>query len=137
MTIKMVMPREFGFLFHLSADNTNFRGYTIVPFLNHLYNKLHGRINLVWDSIKIHTAEPISVFLALHPTIKEFFFPPYAPELNPVDNIWGYIKYKRLANFCPHNLVELRRHVRAELFRIQKRQDLLESLFHHTGLDLE
>ena len=137
LTIRMVTPREFCFFFHLSEDNTNFRGHTIVPFLGHLYNKLHGRINLVWDSIKIHTAEPVNIYLALHPAITAFFFPPYAPELNPVDNIWGYIKYNRLANFCPHDLIELRKCVRAELFRIQKRPDLLESMLRHTGMNFD
>ena len=137
MVIRMAESKRFSFLFHLSRDNTNFRGDTIVPFLAHLYNTLKGDINLVWDSIKIHTAEPVNLFLAVHPSIKVFFFPPYAPELNPVDNVWGYIKYNRLANFCPHNLVELRKHVRSELFRIQKRPDLLESMFHHTGLSLD
>jgi putative transposase len=137
MAIKMVKPRQFSFLFHLSQDNTNFHGHSIVPFLDNMYKTLSGRINLVWDSIKIHTAEPVNIFFALHPAIKVFFFPPYAPELNPVDNIWGYIKYNCLANFCPHNLTELRKHVRAELFRIQKRPDLLESMFRHTGLNYE
>lgn len=137
MTVKMVVPRQFGFLFHLSRDNTNFRGHTIVAFLDHIYNRLHARINLVWDSIKIHSAEPVNTFLALHPAMKVFFFPPYAPELNPVDNIWGYIKYNRLANFCPYDLVELRKQVCKELFRIQKKPDLLESLFRHTGLNLD
>jgi len=136
MTINMETKR-FGFLFRLSPDNTNFRGHSVASFLDHLYNKLHGRINLVWDSIKIHSAEPVNIFLALHPAIKVFFFPPYAPELNPVDNVWGYIKYNRLANFCPHDLEELRKHVSTELFRIQKRPDLLESLFRQTGLDLD
>jgi len=137
MTIRMVKPRRFGFLFHLSSDNTNFRGHTIVPFLDHLYNKLNGRINLVWDSIKIHTAESVNNYLAFHPAIKVFFFPPYAPELNPVDNVWGYIKRHRLANYCPDNLAELRKRVRTELFRIQQRPDLLESMFRHTGLNLD
>jgi hypothetical protein len=137
MAIKMVEPKQFSFLFRLSQDNTNFRGHTIVAFLDHIYNRLHARINLVWDSIKIHSAEPVNIFLALHPAIKVFFFPPYAPELNPVDNVWGYIKYNRLANFCPHDLVEFRKQVRKELFRIQKRPDLLESLFRHTGLNLD
>ena len=136
LTINM-KTKLFGFLFHLSQDNTNFRGHSVVPFLDHLCATLNGRIHLVWDSIKIHTAEPVNIFLALHPSIKVFFFPPYAPELNPVDNVWGYIKYNRLANFCPYDLVELRKHIRAELFRIQKRPDLLESLFRHTGLNLD
>ena len=136
MAIRMGEPKQFSFWFHLSEDNANFRGHTIVPFLDHLCNKLKGHINLVWDSIKIHTAEPVNIFLSLHPTIKVFFFPAYAPELDPVDNVWGYIKYNRLANFCPRDLIELRQHVRAELFRIQKRPDLLEAVFRHTGLNL-
>jgi putative transposase len=136
MAINMV-TKKFNFLFRLSPDNTNFRGYSVAYFLEHLYRKLHGHINLVWDSITIHSAQPVNIFLALHPAIKVFFFPPYAPELNPVDNIWGYVKRHRLGNYCPDNLVELRKQVRAELFRIQKRPDLLESMFNHTGLNLD
>jgi putative transposase len=122
MAIRITKPKRFSFLFQLSQDNTNFHGRTVVPFLARLYNKLKGDIHLVWDSIKIHTAEPVNLFLAVHPAIKVFFFPPYAPELKPVDNVWGYIKYNRLANFCPRDLLELRKRVRSELFRIQKNQ---------------
>jgi len=136
MTIQL-KPRQLGFLFHLSQDNTNFRGHTIVPFLDRLHNNLNADIRLVWDSIKIHTAEPVNNYFASHPEFRVFFFPEYAPELNPVDNVWGYVKHDRLANFCPHNLVELRRRVKAELFRVQKMPNLLESLFRHTGLDLD
>ena len=49
----------------------------------------------------------------------------------------GIHQYNRLANFCPRDLVELRKLVRSELFRIQKKPDLLESLFRHTGLNLD
>lgn len=128
--------KQFGWLFHLSQDNTNFRGNTIAPFLDHIHNNLHGEIRLVWDSIKIHTAESVNNYIVSHPEIKVFFFPEYAPELNPVDNVWGYVKHDRLANFCPHNLEELRRRIRAEFFRVQKTPNLLKSLFRHTGLTI-
>jgi transposase len=129
--------KNYRFFFHLSGDNTNFRGYSVVPFLNRLYNKLRKPIHLVWDSIRIHTAEPVKVFLHAHQAINVFFFPPYAPELNPVEHIWGYIKRHRLANYCPNNLVELRKRVRSEMFRIQKKPDLIKSLSHHAGLNLD
>jgi transposase len=129
--------RQFNFSFHCSHDNTNFRGYLIVPFLDRIHSKCNGEVRIVWDSIKIHLAEPVNNFFDTHPKIKVYYFPEYAPELNPVDNIWGYIKYNRLANFCPRNLEELRKHVKSELFRIQKRPDLLESMFRHTGLNLD
>jgi transposase len=32
------------------------------------------------------------------------FLPPYAPELNPVEAIWGYLKKHEIANLCPATL---------------------------------
>jgi transposase len=35
------------------------------------------------------------------------FLPAYAPELNPVEYLWGYWKHHQLPNFCPKNFSEL------------------------------
>jgi transposase len=63
--------------------------------------------------------------------------PPYAPELNPVDYVWSYVKYGRLANYCPFDLAELRKTVTAELTLVTQQPKLLRSLFSHTGLTLD
>jgi len=34
------------------------------------------------------------------------FLPPYAPELNPVEAIWAYLKKHEIANPCPTHLAE-------------------------------
>jgi putative transposase len=136
MTVRM-KPRKFGFLFHLLPDNANFRGASVAKFLVHVRSKLNSDFTVLWDSIPIHYAEPVKDFLSTNAGIRIEFFPLYAPELNPVDNIWSYVKYGRLANYCPYALIELRKKVRAEFFRLQKRPDLLEALFRHTGLDLD
>ncbi len=136
MTIRL-KPKRFGFLFHLSPDNANFHGNSVAKFLAHLHNKLDGHITVLWDPIRIHSAEPVNTYLAVHQAITIELLPPYAPELNPVDHIWSYVKYNRLANYCPLNLAELRKRIIAELSRVQKMPDLLESLFSHTGLTLE
>ena len=41
--------------------------------------------------------------------------PEYAPELNPADGVWSYVKYGKLANFAPVSLDILRTHVAREL----------------------
>jgi transposase len=135
MTIRL-KPREFGFLFHLLPDNANFRGDSVARFLAHLHSNLGGHITLLWDSIRIHSAEPVNTYLSAHRTITVELLPLYAPELNPVENIWSYVKYNRLSNYFPYTLAELRKRVRSEFFRLQKKPDLLESLFRHTGLSL-
>jgi putative transposase len=33
--------------------------------------------------------------------------PAYAPELNPVEAVWGWLKYGKLANFVPRSVQEL------------------------------
>jgi transposase len=35
------------------------------------------------------------------------YLPSYAPELNPVEYLWGYWKHHALPNFCPDDLTEL------------------------------
>jgi transposase len=129
--------RIFRFHFWLSADNANFHGHTLVPFLEFLRKKISGPITLIWDQIAIHRAAPIVKYLCQHRRIVVEPFPPYAPELNPVDNAWGYVKCARLANYTPPNVVELRAQITKEFRRLQHRPDLLRSFFNHTGLTLD
>jgi len=75
-------------------------------------------------------------YLAEHPSIEANAFPPYAPELNPVDLVWAYVKWSRLANYCPYDLTELRATLDKEFIRLKRRPDLLESFLAHTGLSL-
>jgi len=128
--------RRFCFYFHLLADNANFRGPSLVAFLADLRRKIPGPITLLWDEIPIHRARVVHHFLHQHRTMVVEEFPPYAPELNPVDYVWSYVKYSRLANYVPLNLDVLRDKITAEFHRLQNRPDLLRSFFDHTGLSL-
>jgi len=128
--------RHFGFYFHLLADNANFHGDSVARFIEDVQRRIRNLITLAWDSIPIHSARCVRDYLAAHRRIVVEPFPPYAPELNPVDNVWGYVKYHRLANYPPYNLDELRKRITAELRRLRKRPDLLGSFFNRTGLGL-
>ena len=33
--------------------------------------------------------------------------PPWAPTLNPVDTLWGWLKYDQLCNFAPRDALQL------------------------------
>jgi transposase len=129
--------RHFSFYFRLSADNANLRGESVVQFIDYVRHKVRRPITLLWDQIPIHRATPVTDYFARHRRLVVEPFPPYAPELNPVDNVWSYIKYNRLPNYAPRNLHELRERITAEFYRLQKRPDLLRSFFKHTGLSLD
>jgi transposase len=55
------------------------------------------------------------------------FLPPYAPELNPVENLWSYIKRNPLANFAAADIDELFRTTKRAARQIRARPDLLRS----------
>ena len=117
-------------------DNANFHGNSVVEFIDEIRRKIPKPIILLWDAIPIHRAKPVGDYLAKHPRIVAEPFPPYAPELNPVDNVWSYVKYARLPNYTLPDLRELRRRIAAEFRRLRKRPDLLKSFFNRTRLTL-
>jgi hypothetical protein len=130
-------PITFGFQFHLLANNANFNGRSVAAFVHSVRQRLHGPLTVIWDECRIHWAWPVKTLLHENPSIKVEPLPPYAPELNPVDYVWSYVKYARLANYCPFDLAELRRTVSAELTLVAKQPALLRSLFSGTGLILD
>jgi len=73
--------------------NVNFRGPAVVAFLAQLSAAINGPMVIIWDQIIIHSCEVVEQYLSTNPNIKLEPFPPYAPELNPVDRAWFYIKY--------------------------------------------
>src|SRR5215467_10482292 len=98
---------KFGFYFHLLSDNDNFRGNSIAAFVSSVRFRIGGPLIIIWDQIPIHKSYPVEHYVSQHDDIFIESFPPYAPELNPVDYVWAYVKYGRLANYCPKNLNQL------------------------------
>jgi transposase len=76
----------------------------------------------------------VRAWLATHPRWDVVWFPPYAPELNPVELLWSYFKYGRLANFAPDTVEEIRHQVCRERRCLGRRPQLLRSFFRHSAL---
>jgi transposase len=129
--------RHFAFHFQLSKDDANFYGASVAVFLELLRQRINGPITILWDEIAIHRSRPVFDYLRRHRKIIVEPFPPHSPELNPVDNVWGYVKYNRLANYAPPDLVVLRKRITTEFRRLQKRPDLLKSFHKRTGLSFD
>ena len=54
-----------------------------------------------------------------------YFLPAYAPELNPVEYLWGYWKCKEMPNFCPKDLMHLSDYAIDALKRMRRRRSTL------------
>lgn len=127
--------RRVRLTFQMLPDNANFHGESVAEFLRILSGGLKGPNTIIWDSVRIHLAEPVQNYLSATDDIVTETFPPNAPNLNPVDGVWSYIKYARLPNYTPYDLFELRRRLTTELRRLQRQPDLLLSFISRTGLN--
>lgn len=98
--------RRVGLYFSL-LPNKNVNGEEVTRFLRHLARHLKGNLLIVWDRLGCHRARVVKAFLRKHQRIHTEHFPPYAPELNPAEQLWGYLKMNPLANLAPQNTDEL------------------------------
>jgi transposase len=91
-------------------------------------------MTIIWDQIIIHSCAAVTEYLTTNASIKLEPLPPYAPELNPVDRAWFYIKYNRIPNLTPTSTGQLRRAAETELKRLRKCPALLRSFIKYSEL---
>ena len=122
--------------YYMLGDNVNFRGPSVIEFVEHLRSQVRGLITIIWDQIIIHSSNVVLEYLKTVPDIITEPFHPYAPELNPVDRAWFYLKYGRLPNYTPPTMAKLRQTVEREIRRLQRKPDLLCSFIRQSKVPL-
>jgi transposase len=125
--------RSVALFLKLHADR-NVRGPEVLMFLRHLRRHNPGPIVLLWDRGNPHKHKAVREYLEAHPQWHVVWLPPYAPELNPQEQVWSYLKYGRLANFAPSDIDDICREVRRETANAQRRPSLLKALLRHSIL---
>jgi len=123
------------FYFRLYPDTI--RAAEAVDFLGRLLRHLSGKLLVVWDRSKVHRSRLVGEFVASQQgRLALDYLPAYAPELNPVEYIWGYWKHHELPNFCPHDFAQLSYQARRALRRMRRRPRLVRSFWRQAQLAL-
>ena len=120
--------------FRLHPDG-NINAQRAMDFLEHLQRQLRTPIVLVWDNFQAHKGELVHECVLPDSAHLEYL-PPYAPELNPVEYLWAYLKTNPLANDPAVDLSGLAKRARRAALSVQRRPDLLRAFIRHTGLPL-
>jgi len=115
------------------ATNRAFTGLDVRAFLQALLRHLRGAVVLLWDRGTIHTRREVQVYLAAHPRVSPYDFPPYAPELNPAEHIWTQAD-AALANGAPQHVGQLQGRLRYAIRKLRNSQRLLWSCIYASQL---
>ena len=62
--------------------------------------------------------------------------PAYAPELNPVEYLWGHLKEHELGNLLVRHAHELGHHATAALRRLRRRPTIIAACWKQSSLAL-
>lgn len=123
------------FYFRLLAGTV--RGPQAVEFLAALHRQVRGRLLIIWDGLAVHRSRIVNQWVErTGGAVALARLPAYAPELNPVEYVWGHLKKHALANFCPKDFAQLGREARRALRRAQHRPTLVRAFWHQAQLSL-
>ena len=106
-----------------------------MEFLKALRRQLRRRLLIVWDGAAQHRSRIVRQYLdSTRGALQMALLPGYAPDLNPVEYLWAWLKRHALANFCPHTLAELKNTARRKLKSGQKRKSIIAACWKQAEL---
>lgn len=113
-------------------EGKNANSQIFIQFLNQLLQNLRGHVVVIWDRLVAHRSRAVKRWLEKHRRIETEFFPPYAPELNPVEYLWSHLKMNGLANFAAQDLNHLYVETKGCLREIRSNKNLLNAFIAHS-----
>jgi transposase len=89
------------------------------------------------DRSPIHRYRHIPEFFAdrhIAEQIQVEFFPPYASEVNPLEELWRNMKHVEMRNLVTHDMEEIHTEFHLALGRVRQNPRLIDSFFGYARL---
>jgi transposase len=111
---------------------------SLIEFLHALHDELDGaKVTLIWDGLPSHRSRKMHRFITSQRRwLVVERLPGYAPDLNPVEGLWGNIKGTELANLCADSIDEPAHAARTGIDRVRADTDLAFAFLRRCGLSL-
>jgi len=108
-------------------------GWNFIAFLVILLKAYAGKkIRLVCDNARFHHTKAVQSFLAEHTDqLKIFWLPPYCPDLNLIERVWGHLKRTALANVLYCSIGDLVAAFKTAVKRISGHRERMGFVFNH------
>ena len=121
---------------YMMVQEQAYRGPDVVNFLRHLLRHIPGKLLVLWDRGPIHRSRVVKEFLAAGAAARIHLeqLPAYAPELNPDEGIWSYLKGVELKNVSCQGLTQLRGELRLAKERLRHKTHIILGCLEQPGL---
>ena len=116
--------------FYFQIRPGSIKSLQVIEFLRHLQRHIPGKILVVWDGAPIHRSGLVRDYiLSTQGRVRAERFPAYAPELNPVEYMWGHLKSHEIANLIVTQAWELSFEATAALRRMRRRKCIVAACY--------
>jgi hypothetical protein len=114
----------------------SYNSESLIAFLRDFKRHLRGQeAILIWDGLPSHKSRIMAEYLRRQRKwLRVERLPGYAPELNPLETVWGNVKGQEMANGCAEDLGVVDRTVREGLERVRRSRTLALAFLAHAGL---
>jgi transposase len=120
---------------YLMMKERSFKGPDVVQFLKGLLEEIVGKVMVIWDGAPIHRSKAVKAFLTQGAAARLRLepLPAYAPELNPDEGIWRYLKRVELPNVCCQDLLHLLVELTMAAKRLLSKPDVIQACLQQVG----
>lgn len=129
-------PKRYRLGLYFSIERHHIRAADFVAFVADLLNHFPRGILLGMDRWMVHRSGARQLKARFGSRADVEWLPAYAPELNPVEQVWNHRKYSRLTNLIPDHVEHLAQAVEGSLHVPSQQQHLLCSFFHCAKLKI-
>ncbi len=106
-----------------------------MEFLKALSATIGEKLLIICDRLQAHRSRLVREHVdAQRGQIVLEYLPPYAPELNPVERIWGYLKPHAMPNHGGQNLKDVAHRASSNLRSMQRRPRLIAAFWKQAEL---
>ena len=123
--------------FFFQIHSGSIKGPQVVEFLKALKGTIRGKLLVIWDGLPAHRSRLVRNYVeSLDGHIVLERLPGYAPELNPVEYLFGHAKQHELANLCLQTIEEVKGYATRRLKAMQRRPRLIQAFWQQADLAL-
>jgi len=130
-----VSPKRKRLGLYFDILDRNIKTDEFEHFIANLLRRAGRPIILVMDRCSVHRSAAKRLE-ARFGRIRIEWLPPYAPDLNPDEQVWNRAKYTDWANFLPTDINDLGPAMADSFRNTRDEQSLLRSFFKHAELSL-
>lgn len=128
-------PRKARVRWFLTLKPGTIKEREIIKFLRSLRRHVRGPVLLIWDGLPSHRSKLVRQYVETQQHwLQVERLPGYAPELNPIEQLWENFGANEMANYAPDDIADLARQACRGIRRVRRRPELGWHFLKHAKL---